>query len=196
MGKFKSLGEISSDYRLVIIDNSAFQQILISNSNPKSIEEKLEYYLIKIKSLRFWKENIGYYENCYTTSAVVDELRDTKHYSYKKAIREDPLMKNKPHLLQLRRAIREMGKERNRLATFLEGKERILERNKHEDYLYDVFYEKYLGLGNNYGLHGVAYPLFINGVFEARTRGSCAIISNNSKVGHACNYISKTKNLP
>ncbi len=192
MGKFRSLGEISSDYELVIIDNSAFQEILISKSNPKSIKEKLENYLVKIESLKFWKENIGHYKNCYTISEVIEELRDTEHYPYKKTIKEDP----KPYLLKLRRTIREAGKERNRLAACLEDKEKILERNKNEDYLYDIAYERYLELRNNYGLHGVAYFLFIHGVVAAQTRGSCAIVSNNSKISHAVDYVSETENLP
>ena len=195
MGKFKSLGEISSDYELVIIDNSAFQEILINNSNPKSIEEKLESYLTKAKSLKFWKENIGHYENCYTIPEVIEELKDTKHYSYKKSIKGDPLMKTKPYLLQLRRAIREMGKERNRLATCLEDKERILKKNKDEDYLYDEFYEKHFKLEAYYRLHGADFPLLIFGAVTAKTRSSSAIISNDSAIGYAYNYLLKAENL-
>ena len=179
MGKFKSLEEISSSYKLIIIDTCAFQQILIRDSNLKSTEEKLKNYLMQKESLQFWRENIGHYGNCYTTSEVIEEMRSVRHYSYKEAIKGDYLMKKKPYLLQLRRAIRDLNKERNRLATYLEDKEKILKLNKDEDYLYDIFYGKYLELKDDYGLLGADFPLLIFGGVTSQTRESSAIISND-----------------
>lgn len=177
MGKFKSLEEISSSYKLIIIDNSAFQQILSSNSNLKSIEEKLEHYLMKKKSLQFWKKNMGYYENYYTTLEVIEEMRNVGHYPYKKAIKKDYFMDK--NMLKLRRTIRDLNQEGSRLIRYLEEKERILKLNKDEAYLYDIFYGKYLELRDTYELFGVDFDLLISGAVIAQTRESSAIISND-----------------
>jgi len=179
MGKLKSLEEISSGYGMIVIDTCAFHEILRPNSNLKSTEEKLKHYLIKKECLRFWKENVGFYDNCYTTSEVIKEMREVRHYSYKDAIKGDYFMKKKPYLLQLRRTIKDLNKERNRLATYIEDKEKILKLNRDEDYLYDIFYEKYFELKDDYALFDVDFDLLISGAVTSQTRESSAILSND-----------------
>jgi len=195
MGNLKSLEEISSDYGLIVIDTCAFHQILRRDSNPKSIKEKLENYLMKRKFLGFWKENIGHYENCYTISEVIEEMRNVRHYSYGKIIKKGGLRNRSPKVLELRRAIRDLDKERNRLVTYLEDKEKILELNKDEAYLYEIFYEECLEIRDNYDLHGADFPLFIFGAVTSQTRKSSAIISNDYGIVSAWSSFSEAEKI-
>ena len=68
-----SLEEIASHYSCVLIDACSFQ-LRPKWSDPKSVEERLEYYLEQEKYLKFWDENIRGFCNLYTTLKIIEEM--------------------------------------------------------------------------------------------------------------------------
>lgn len=208
----KSLENISANYKCVLIDNCSFQGIC-NYEIPKSIMENLENYLINIgshdfqpqdieyleklkdyliqkKAIEFWRENIGNYKNCYTIQEVIREMEGVDSYNYKKRIRRQTV-KKVPHLLKLRRTIKEVNKERNHLIECLETEGRISELKGEEKNLYYRFYKKHKGLEVRYGLHNADFPLLIHAVAKAQIRGSSAIISNDFGIAGAWKNLSK-----
>lgn len=188
MGKKQklSLGSISSNYNVILIDNCAFHQILNGKDklSMKSIEDKLNDRIFIKDSLKFWKENIPIYGNIYTTLKVVEEMENVQSYNYGKSIKKDCRNKRKPNLLNLRRATKNLNTERNLLIRALEEEQKILKFNKKEQDLYNRFYEKHLKLHEDYlksdNCDGVVdYDLLISGGVMAKLQGSSAIISND-----------------
>ena len=185
--KLKSLEDIASNYKCVLIDNCSFHA-LSRESSSQSVEEKLNYYVNQRKYLGFWKENLKYFDNFYVTLKVIEEIEKARNYNYKKAIKKTA---RQPLVLELRRAIRDSNKERNRLMIYMRDSQKILEFDGKEEELHTRFCEKYLDIMEEFNIGDVDFDLLIYGLTTSQTRGSSAIISNDFGIVRAWNYLSR-----
>ena len=186
--KLESLDDIVKDYNYFLIDNCAFQEVIYNGSSPKSLKEKFKRSQLRKKSIEFWKNNLESYKNFYTTSKVIEEMRDVKHYDYKRSIKKYLLRKSHYRILQLQRSIRDANKERNKLIMRLE-EDRILALNLEERGRYSYFYDLSHNLKNYYKLSETDFDLLILGRILSQTRGPSAIISNDFGIVKAWKYL-------
>ena len=194
--KLEVLEDISLDYEFILVDNSVFQEILMSSSYSQTDEGKLAHCHIQQKCIEFWKENLQKYNNCYTIQGVLEELKKGTDYDYKEIIKRKCPPKKSPYLSKLRRTIRDVCKERSRLIRYLEDEGRILKLNEKEQGLYKNLFEKYKKCGDYYGLSEVDFNLLISGAVVAQTREPSAIISNDiTGLARTWNFFLKKENI-
>lgn len=176
--ELESLEKVVKDYDYFLIDNCAFQEVIYNTYFPKSLNGKFKRSQLRKKSIEFWKKNLGFYKNFYTTSKVIEEMRGVRHYDYKGSINKYLLKKNHHRILQLQRSIRDTNKEKNRLIMLLE-ENRVLVLNLEEQGIYPYFYNLSHNLKNYYKLSETDFDLLISGRVLSKTRGPSAIISND-----------------
>jgi len=188
--RFVSLEDIASHYSCVLIDACSFQ-LHSKNIKDKSVKEKLDFYLEDIKYLKFWNENIKSFCNLYTTLKIIEEM-EGESYKYTKSIKK---MTKIPFVLELRRAIRDYYKERNCLINNMRDEQRILEFNEREQNRYNYLYENFFDIEENRKVGDIDYDLVISGLTLFNSRGSSAIISNDSGIVDVWRDISEKKSF-
>ena len=95
----------------------------------------------------------------------------------------------------MRRAIRDSHNQRNRLIRFIEDEQRILEFNEREQNRYNYLYENFFNIEENRKIGNVDYDLVISGLTLFHSRGSSAIISNDSGIVDVWRDISEKKSF-
>ena len=203
----QTLERVVSKYSIVLMDTSVISHYLGGNQNPISIEEKMivleENHQCRIVLIDYLNKGLP----CFMTSSVLEELQVGDHYNYKKMIKRASSYKNArlipkagsdkaKELLELRRKIKNAQKERRKLIITFQENDRVLELNRNEIDLYNLFYKAYSGLLSLYKLSEVDFDLLVSGAVIAQTRESSALVSNDIRgIAHAWNYILRKEKI-
>jgi len=139
-----SLDEICFRNNYVLLDNCAIESYSLNKfADSENMGDKIKDREIVNRRYGWWKENYEKHKQLFVTKYVIDEIRNTNHYGYRKIVKKSG--GRSPNLLEYRRAINSNQQRKKKLADFFK-KERFLDLRGECETLYDCFSEPFLDL--------------------------------------------------
>jgi hypothetical protein len=182
MTNLLTLRELSSEYPIVLMDNSILYGRLSANEEKTGSKEKRA---LSIAEQQRFFEVLRYYIGegipFFITASVFEESFGG-HYPYKKLIKMKGLQKNRASL-DLARKVLDLRKQGKRIINLLEEKGRIIELNETEKDLYNSLCNTHYGNACA-ELGSVDSDLLIKGAVFSKTRGATCIASNDFPMFH------------
>jgi len=184
----RSLEELSSDYSSFLFDTCTLIRPYKKDRKPKivvpSLSEMAESIQIELNSAISFSNHFKQQDNFYVTKNVLGEYIYSKSYPYKVKIKKKSVQHNRGKL-ELCRKIKELLKERRRLANVLEDNGRVLAMKVGERLLHKDFSVKYYNFVEKYLLSNTDFDLLISGAVLSKTKDPVALFSIDFGIGKA-----------
>ncbi|MDD5012295.1 MAG: hypothetical protein PHQ66_01455 [Candidatus Nanoarchaeia archaeon] len=135
-----NLEQLCNNYTYLLVDASAFFHRLSERVNFEDTEYKIARNNLSSEILSFWTEKIPS-NPIYSTIEIKNEINHGD-YKYGKSVKRNSGSKDRI-VLDLRRSMKEVKVNTNRLVNTLEERERILDLNNTQKQLYNFLSDKY-----------------------------------------------------
>ena len=186
---YKSLNEISCQYKLILIDSSALTRPIDAIDYSSKIEDKIIATKRNYDSAIFFGEFMKNNNNLYTTSNMLTEFLRGSNYHFKSKLKVHQKGEKKRHIygvennnliLNLIRLRNKECKARRSLVDFFEQNGKIIDLDKNErEEVYAYFQEK---IENNYPLTTASLDFLVLGATISINRGNIALITSSPKL--------------
>ncbi|MEK6842190.1 MAG: hypothetical protein AABX84_00080 [Nanoarchaeota archaeon] len=186
---YKSLNEISCQYKLILIDSSALTRPIDAIDYSSKIEDKIIATKRNYDSAIFFGEFMKNNNNLYTTSNMLTEFLRGSNYHFKSKLkvhqkdekkRRISGVKNDNLILNLIRLRNKECKARRSLVDFFEQNGKIIDLDKSEkEEVYPYFQEK---IKKNYPLTTASLDFLVLGATISINRGNIELITSSPKL--------------
>ena len=168
----------------LLLDTSALLSYYTKNRNPETLTEKFDEAKKDYDFFVLMKNYVQNGSNFYITSLVSNELQNGYSPSFKKKIKKVGYCADH-ELLKLHRKRREKNKMKRILEQAFQDNNKILQFEKDEQILYDIIYNRNLGLKEKYKLSESDFDFLVSGGVLAKSGRGVALVSNDGGIFRA-----------
>ena len=179
-----SLDSLALKEYLVLLDTSVLLDYYTKNRDPETLTEKFAKAKEDYDFFVLMKNYVQNGSNFYITSLVSNELQNGYSPSFKKKIKKVGYCADH-ELLKLHRKRREKNKMKRILEQAFQDNNKILQFEKDEQILYDIIYNRNLGLKEKYKLSESDFDFLVSGGVLAKSGRGVALVSNDGGIFRA-----------